>query len=129
MLTYYILNPGNWKDSIPNCEVREGMKGGDYFPPRIVTIRKGCDGYENEQRMINEYFQKPHSDPSLISKFPGKGKDSIPNCEFKEEIKDLKQKMSTMKKELMKEIRAPQSKNCRKTRRGYYGNYRNNKNY
>ena len=126
MLTYFILNPGNWKDSIPNCEVREGMKD---YSGHIVTIRKGCDGYENEQGMINEYFQKPHSDPSLISKFPGKGKDSIPNCEFKEEIKDLKQKMSTMKKELMKEIRVPQSKNCRKTRRGYYGNYRNNKNY
>ena len=105
MLTYFILNfPGNWKDSIPNCEVREGMKD---YQGRIVTIRKGCDGHEEE------FF----------------GKDSIPNCEFKEEIKDLKQKMSTMKKELMKEIRAPQSKNCRKTRRGYYGNYRNNKNY
>ena len=113
MLTYFILNfPGNWKDSIPNCEVREGMNSEGDYEGCIVKIRKGCDGHEKE------FFHNCKQ-----------GKDSIPNCEFKEEIKDLKQKMSTMKKELMKEIRAPQSKNCRKTRRGYYGNYRNNKNY
>ena len=50
-------------------------------------------------------------------------------CEFKEEIEDFKQEMSTMKKELIKAIRAAQSKNCRPIRRGYYGNYRNNKNH
>ena len=50
-------------------------------------------------------------------------------CEFKEEIEDFKQEMLTMKKEMIKEIRAAQSKNCRPIRRGYYGNYRNNKNH
>ena len=42
---------------------------------------------------------------------------------------DFKQEMSTMKKEMIKEIRAVQSKNCRSIRRCYYGNYRNNKNH
>ena len=60
---------------------------------------------------------------------PGKGKDPMIKCEFKEEIEDFKQEMSTMKKELIKEIRAVQSKNCRSIRRCYYGNYRNNKNH
>ena len=63
---------------------------------------------------------------------PGKGKDPMIKCEFKEEIEDFKQEMSTMKKELIKAIRAPPNKkfkNCRPIRRGYYGNYRNNKNH
>ena len=59
---------------------------------------------------------------------PLPGKDPMIKCEFKEEIEDFKQEMLTMKKEMIKEIRAAQSKNCRPIRRGYYGNYRNNKN-
>ena len=43
------------------------------------------------------------------------------DCEFKEEIKDFKQEMETMKRELIKAIRAAQSKNCRPNRKGYYG--------
>ena len=47
---------------------------------------------------------------------PLPGKDPMIKCEFKEEIEDFKQEMSTMKKELIKAIRAAQSKNCRPIR-------------
>ena len=76
----------------------------------ICVNKKQVEPQLKADKSVQYHFDENYTKDNKKIKHCNPGSDS--GCDFKEEMKDLKQDMAIMKRELIKSIR-DQSKNCR----------------
>ena len=90
----------------------------------ICVDKKQIEDQLKANKSIVYHFDENSSQKKKIKRCSNPGSPADPACDFKEGIKDLKQEMTKMKRELIIAIYWQKSKNCRPQR---YGNVGQNK--
>ena len=95
----------------------------------ICVDKKQIEDQLKANKSIVYHFDENSRQKKKIKRCSNPGSPADPACDFKEGIKDLKQEMTKMKRELIIAINAQKSKNCRPQRYGNVGQKHKKKNH